>query len=131
MPRKNKEWIGKTDDTQPPPRVRLRVFDNYNGICQLSHRKIQAGEKWHLHHIKELIAGGENRESNLVPALVAPHKIETKKQMAVKKKVNGTRKKHLGITKNKPWPKPQKQSNRKAPRITKQPVPFRPIYRSE
>lgn len=97
MARSTPEWIGKTDDTNAPPRVRIRLFDKYNGICQLSKRKINAGEKWELHHIKALIEGGENRETNLVPVLVAPHKAETKKQMAVKKIVNRKRTKHLGI----------------------------------
>ena len=99
MPRTPPEWIGKTDDTPVPPRVRLRVFDRFKGICQLSKRKITPpADKWECHHVKELVSGENlNRESNLVPALVAPHKAETKRQMALKKKVNNTRKKHLGI----------------------------------
>lgn len=91
-----KEWIGKTPDTPVPPRVRLRVFDRHNGICHISDRKIQPGDKWEIEHIKPLHAGGENRESNLAPALEEPHKVKTKAEMALKKKVNRTRAKHVG-----------------------------------
>lgn len=48
------EWIGKNDDAAIPPRVRLRVFEKFGGICQLSNRKIMAGEAWDLDHIKAL-----------------------------------------------------------------------------
>ncbi|MEI3853595.1 MULTISPECIES: hypothetical protein [unclassified Ensifer] len=44
------EWIGKTDDEKVPPRVRLRLFEQYGGVCQLSGRKIMAGEAWDLDH---------------------------------------------------------------------------------
>ena len=101
MARSVKEWIGNTDDTRAPPRVRLRIYDYYNGICQLSKREILVGETWELHHSKALIEGGENRESNLIPVLVSPHKAETKRQMAEKKKINAIRKNHIGITKPK------------------------------
>lgn len=101
MPRSVPEWIGKHDDQKIPERVRLRVFDRYNGTCQLSDTKIQPGMAWQINHKIELIAGGEHRESNFEPVLVEPHKRETKRQMAVKKKVNRTRKKHIGVTKPK------------------------------
>jgi hypothetical protein len=74
MSRKVEEWIGKTPDTPAPPRVRLRVFERHNGICYLSGRKIMAGDKWEIEHPQALINGGENRESNMAPALVGPHK---------------------------------------------------------
>ncbi len=43
MPRKVKEWIGKTDDTMPPPSVRLRIFEKHGGRCRLTDKKILAG----------------------------------------------------------------------------------------
>lgn len=131
MPRTISEWIGRTDDTPAPPRVRVRVYERYKGICQLSMRQIQAGEKWELNHSIALIEGGENRESNLEPVLVDPHKKETKRQMAVKKKVSDIKKKHLGITQpkqtipSKPFPKTRKKS-----RITKQSLPAKQLFRS-
>ena len=48
------EWIGATDDAAIPPRVRLRVFNRYGGICQLSGRKIMPGNEWDADHIKAL-----------------------------------------------------------------------------
>jgi 5-methylcytosine-specific restriction endonuclease McrA len=97
MPRTVPEWIAKHDDQQIPPRVRMRVFDRFNGVCQLSGRKIMPGDTWEIDHIKGLHEGGQHRESNFQPALYKPHKEKTRDQMAVKKKVNRMRAKHLGI----------------------------------
>lgn len=93
------EWIGKTPDTPAPPRVRLRVFEKHSGICYLSGRKIMPGDKWQLEHPLALINGGENREANLAPALVEPHKVKTAADMAQKAKNDRVRKRHLGIKK--------------------------------
>ena len=91
------EWIGATPDTKVPERVRLRVFNAYDGVCYLSKRKIRAGEKWEAEHILALGNGGENRERNLAPALVEPHKAKTAKDVAIKAKTDRIRKKHLGL----------------------------------
>jgi len=99
MTRSVPEWIGKTDDEKIPPRVRLRVFEKYNGHCYLSGRKIEAGDEWDAEHIIALCNGGEHRESNLAPALRAPHKIKTRMDRAVKAKNDRVRKKYLGIKK--------------------------------
>jgi 5-methylcytosine-specific restriction endonuclease McrA len=93
------EWIGKTDDTPVPPRVKLRVFNKHEGRCYLSGRKIMVGEEWQAEHIIALANGGENRESNLAPALVAPHKDKTRADRREQKKINAKRKAHLGIRK--------------------------------
>lgn len=95
------EWIGKTDDAKVPPRVRLRIFDRCNGVCWLSKRTIKPGETWELEHKVALINGGEHREMNLAPALVAPHREKTKADLAEKSKVARVRKKHLGLVKPK------------------------------
>lgn len=99
MSRQVEEWIGKTPDTPAPPRVRLRVFERHKGICYLSGRKIGAGDKWQLEHPQALINGGENRESNLAPALVEPHKAKTAEDVKQKAKNDRVRKRHLGIKK--------------------------------
>ena len=99
MTRAVEEWIGRTADTPAPPRVRLRVFERHHGICYLSGRKIMPGDKWQLEHPLALINGGENRESNLAPALVEPHKIKTAADVKLKAKNDRVRKKHLGIKK--------------------------------
>lgn len=98
MSREVPEWRGKTPDTPAPPRVRLRVFERYKGICYLSGRKILAGDKWEIEHPQALINGGENRESNMAPALVEPHKRKTAEDVKQKSKDFRVRKKHLGIT---------------------------------
>jgi len=97
--RKVEEWIGATDDTPAPPRVRARVFIRDGGVCHLSGRKIRPGEKWELEHIIALCNGGENRETNLAPALVLPHREKTKQDRRVKAKDDHVRKRHLGIKK--------------------------------
>lgn len=105
MARSTDEWIGKTDDTPVPPRVRLRVFETHKGVCHLSGRKIRAGEPWECDHVKALINGGENRESNLAPALKDKHRAKTNADVAEKAVITRQRQKHLGITGPKrPWP---------------------------
>jgi 5-methylcytosine-specific restriction protein A len=91
------EWIGATPDTAIPPRVRLRVFEAHGGVCHISGRKIRAGEKWEADHVIALINGGENRESNLAPALSDKHKAKTRADVRQKADVARKRHKHLGI----------------------------------
>lgn len=97
MSRAVPEWIGATPDTPVPLRVKLRVFERYEGRCYLSGVKILAGDKWQTEHRRAIILGGENRESNLAPALVEPHKIKTADDVARKAKADRVRAKHLGI----------------------------------
>jgi len=99
MSRATEEWVGKTDDSAIPPRVRLRVFERHNGACYLSGRKIMAGDKWEVEHIVALCNGGEHRESNMAPALSAPHKVKSAADMALKSRNYKMRAKHAGIKK--------------------------------
>lgn len=102
------EWIGKNDDATVPPRVRLRVFERYNGICQLSQRKIMAGDAWDLDHVKALWRGGEHRESNLHPVLKQPHREKSAEEQSIQAKCDRIRKKHLGIKNQSTFPKAPK-----------------------
>ena len=104
MTRAVPEWIGKTDDSAIPPRVRLRVFARYDGVCYLSDRKITASDKWEAEHIIAIINGGQNRESNLAPALVVPHKVKSAADMKQKSKNYRVRAKHTGIKKPSRFP---------------------------
>lgn len=97
-----KEWIGKSPDTDAPPRVRRRVFDAWGGRCYLTGREIRPGDIWQLEHIVAIINSGENRESNLAPVLVEAHKQKTKRDLKIKSKTAKVRNKHLGI-KAKQW----------------------------
>lgn len=97
MSRTPPEWIGKTDDTPIPPRVRLRVFRAHGGVCHITGRKIGPGEPWECDHITALIEGGENRESNLAPALAEKHREKTAGEVKRKAKVDRVAKAHAGI----------------------------------
>ena len=97
------EWVGATPDTPVPDRVELRVWDKKKGRCHRCTRKIPTGDNWVLEHVKALINGGENRESNLdlTCSWCVPEK--NAEDMAEKSKVATIRKRHLGITKKRPW----------------------------
>ncbi|MDP2047607.1 MAG: HNH endonuclease signature motif containing protein [Cypionkella sp.] len=101
MSRAVEEWVGKTDDTAIPPRVKLRVFEAHGGICYLTKRKILPGDDWDCDHILALCNGGENRESNLAPALKAAHRTKTVADVKKRAKIDRVRKKHLGLHKPK------------------------------
>ena len=93
------EWSGVSPDSKVPPHVRLRIFERYEGICQITKRKIRAGERWDLDHAKPLADGGEHRESNLVPVLDWAHREKTAAEARSRAKVRRKRQKHLGIEK--------------------------------
>lgn len=97
MPRAVAEWRGKTPDARVPPRVRLRVLEAYDRKCYLTGREIRPGDAWELEHVVALILGGEHRERNLAPALVAPHKRKTAAEMKVKAKIADIAKAAYGI----------------------------------
>lgn len=101
MSRAVPEWIGKTPDTPIPARVLARVFERHGGLCHISGRKIIPGDKWEADHVLALANGGENRESNLAPALKEEHKKKTREDVAQKAKSARVRKKHLGLHKPK------------------------------
>lgn len=136
MARTPPEWIGKTDDTKIPPRVCERVFDRAKGICHFCGQPIQKPHQAHeTDHVKALINGGENRESNLAPIHKKPcHQVKTASDVKEKAKVSAVRKKHIGITR--PAGKLQGQGfqkSPKSPRIDKSALPSLPapsLYRS-
>jgi 5-methylcytosine-specific restriction protein A len=91
------EWIGKTDDTPAPPRVRLRVFEKDKGICQCGCGIKINGKPWDTDHIVAIINGGENRESNLRTLLRDHHKIKTAADVAEKARVVRKRMASIGL----------------------------------
>ncbi|CEG08755.1 hypothetical protein BN961_02173 [Afipia felis] len=99
MSRTVPEWIGKTDDTKVPAHVRARIFKAHGGKCYLSGRIIRAGEPWELDHIVALVNGGENRETNLAPAIKDKHREKTAKDVAEKATVARKFAKNIGIRK--------------------------------
>lgn len=107
MSRSVEEWIGKSDDTPVPPRVRLRVFERYGGRCYKSGRLIRPGDRWECDHVIAIGNGGENRENNLAPLLLDKHREKTRQDVKTKAKIASTAKKHAGIRAKpkRPWPK--------------------------
>ena len=95
------EWIGKTDDTAPPLRVKLRIFENTGGCCAACKRKLYPGDVCHYDHIKPLWDGGENRESNLQPLCTWCHLPKTTREAKERAQARRVKAKHLGLKKPK------------------------------
>ena len=123
MARTVPEWMGKTPDSKVPARVRLRIFNRYEGRCYLSGREIRPGDAWELEHRTALILGGEHRESNLAPVLPEFHKAKSASEMKVKAKTDAVRKKHLGI--KRPKQSIQSRGFERKERVQKLPLPIR------
>lgn len=102
MPRKVSEWVGKTDQTPIPQRVKLRIVEAQFGVCACGCGvELGQGEAIEFDHTLALILGGENRETN-IRALRAPcHKPKTAADVKIKAKIARVRAKHLGIEKPK------------------------------
>ena len=94
--RSTDEWIGRTADSKPPTHVRLRIFERDGGICHISGRKIEPGEPWDLEHVIRLADGGENRESNMRPALRDKHREKTARENTEAAPVRARKASHLG-----------------------------------
>lgn len=101
MARKVADWIGKTDNTKAPPRVRQRIYDRDKGSCHLCKTKIKIGETWEADHVIALINGGSNTEGNLAPAHSHCHVKKTALDVKEKSKVAAVRAKHIGVTRPK------------------------------
>ena len=100
MTRSLPEWIGASPDSAVPDRVRVRIFQRYDGRCQCGcGRRIAAGEKWDAEDEIAIINGGQRRESNLRPFLAEHHPQKTTRDVAIKSKTYQMAKRHLGIRK--------------------------------
>ncbi len=95
-----KEWIGKTDDSVPPPTVKARVFKTFGGVCQCGCTiKIATGMAWEADHKIPIAAGGANRETNLHPLLKAHHDEKTSREATERSKIYAVRNAHIGAKK--------------------------------
>jgi 5-methylcytosine-specific restriction protein A len=63
MARRVEPWIGKTDDTPIPPRVKLRVKVRANDCCEACGARVRYGAE--IDHTIAIINGGRNSEDNL------------------------------------------------------------------
>ena len=101
------EWIGKDDDEPVPARVRLRVFDDKHGRCHRCGRKVGVGGRhdWTLEHMRALINGGKNAESNLdlTCSWCLPEK--NAEDVNEKSRVYSLRSKHVGAVEKPKWRK--------------------------
>lgn len=105
MTRALKEWIGRTDDTPVPPRVRTRVFKKFNSICCECDLPI-IGKRWICDHRIAIVNGGENRETNLGPIHETCDKTKTAADVGQKSKVYHKTAKHIGVKLRKGRPLP-------------------------
>jgi 5-methylcytosine-specific restriction endonuclease McrA len=115
-------WVGKSDDTAAPPRVRLRVWDRCEGKCGQCGRKIRPGEGWTLEHLIALINGGANAEHNLGVTCDWCLPAKNAADVAEKAVTARVRSKHLGIRppsqlRSAPFPARQKQHSATRPII--------------
>ena len=102
------EWIGKTDDTPVPPRVRLRVLDRDGWRCQGEDcgRNIRIGTPFQTDHIIALVNGGKNRESNLQSLCDDCHAIKTRADVKAKAKTARIKKRSYGLRRARGRPMP-------------------------
>ena len=89
------EWRGASDDTVPPPRVRIRVFEQSRGCCYICGRRIGVGEYWQADHVIALCNGGANREANLKAACRNCCYKKTAEDSAEKSEIARIAKKHI------------------------------------
>jgi len=103
MTRPVKEWIGRTDETPAPPRVKARIVLAQSGICACGCgvKLGAAGEAIEFDHETALINGGENRETNLRALRRPCHAVKTRADVAEKATVARKRAKHFGLKKPK------------------------------
>ena len=103
MTRPANEWIGKTDTTPAPQRVKARIIMAQDGICACGCgvKLGAAGEVIEFDHAQALILGGENRDINLRALRRPCHRVKTSQDVAQKSVKARKRAKHLGLHKPK------------------------------
>jgi 5-methylcytosine-specific restriction endonuclease McrA len=132
------EWIGATPDSKPPSSVLLRILRRDDHKCYLTGVPITPGMvygvHWHAEHVKPLWAGGENRESNLRPALVHAHAFKTAEEAGARAKADRQAKAAYlppppaQKIQSRGFPKRERPSKIGKAKIEKQPVPRRGFY---
>jgi 5-methylcytosine-specific restriction protein A len=88
MSRTVPEWVGKTDDTPIPPRVKARVVARANQCCQNCGMRVGHGGE--VDHAIALILGGKNAESNLRFLCKTCHAAKTKADVSAKSRAAKT-----------------------------------------
>jgi 5-methylcytosine-specific restriction endonuclease McrA len=101
MSRTVEEWIGRTDDTPAPDRVKDRIVQAQDRRCAKCAVAFGAKVPPEFDHRIALINGGANRETNLWALCPLCHGTKSKADVAQKSKDARVRQKHLGIKKRK------------------------------
>lgn len=99
MGRSKPEWIGKTDDTPIPRRIKLRILEKQDHKCAVLLISFGPNHPPKFDHIIALEDGGENRESNIQALSDLAHKPKTADEAAARADVRSKRAKHYGIKK--------------------------------
>jgi 5-methylcytosine-specific restriction protein A len=100
MTRSVPEWIGRSDDTPVPPRVRLRVLERFGRRCDPAGgcgRPLRPGDAWVCDHAEALVNGGANRERNLRPLCGWCGTLKTEADVHEKSSLYRKRLRHAGI----------------------------------
>lgn len=99
MSREVPEWIGATDDTPIPPRVKVRVFERCNGHCCECRVRIVGSISPEFDHVTAIANGGRNAESNIQLLCKPCHAAKTKGDVAEKSFLYRKRLRAIGIKK--------------------------------
>jgi 5-methylcytosine-specific restriction protein A len=100
------EWIGATDDTPTPARVKLRVKRRANSCCEICFVRAERGD---TDHIEPVVFSTKerplNRENNLQWLCINHHKSKTRKDVADKALAAKRQKQMAGIKEPSAWAK--------------------------
>ena len=107
------QWVGKTSDSKPPDRVRLRLFHRFEGKDAITGLPLVKG--WHVDHkiplrdwIKTPEAPHGNRESNMQPTNAGENTKKAAQENRARKKVTAIQKKHLNVKQPSKYPIPSR-----------------------
>ncbi len=97
MAREVEEWFGRTDDSTPTQKVKDRILQRQGFCCAVTGAEFSARNPPEFDHIKPLILGGENRETNLQAICYRAHKAKSSGERSLQAKEERVRAKHLGF----------------------------------
>lgn len=85
---------------------RLRIWEAHKGVCILCGAKIDGvREKWIVEHVRALVLGGADDDSNCAPAHEDCRRVKDKADVKSAAKAKRMKAKHLGIKGRSSWPK--------------------------
>jgi 5-methylcytosine-specific restriction endonuclease McrA len=99
MTRSLPDWIGRDSDEAIPARVKVRIFEKYEGKCAACTLKIVGKLLPAYDHRIAIVNGGSNTEDNIQLLCEPCHKLKTHIDTAQKAVMYRKRKKAIGIKK--------------------------------